>query len=92
MSFAPADLVALFDVWGLLAVLWASRFLTGRLDPAVAMFGIAAAVLLVNPRLQTDRLTVSAVEDSGSIFKKVAYAYAIAAALATVVQLGNGRV
>ncbi|HEU4480986.1 MAG TPA: sugar transferase, partial [Actinomycetota bacterium] len=37
-------------------------------------------------------LTVSAVEDSGSIFKKVAYAYAIAAALATVVQLGNGRV
>ena len=87
----PADVVSLFDAWALLAVLWVSRMVTGNLDPAVALFGLASFAMILSPKLQRERLSGGALDDAASIFTRVWFAYAIASAVTLVAGVGQPR-
>lgn len=94
-SFA-GDLVALTDVWVLLAVLWAARLGSsyGALDPGVALFGLVAFGLLLSPkatRTRRDQLTPSAIDDSGDVFRRTWLAYGVATAVAVATGIGDLR-
>ena len=92
-QFAPSDLVALTDIWILLAVLWAARAATVNLDPGVALFGVAAGALVLAPNNQRrGRLSVGALDDAGFIFRRVWLGYAIASAVSVAVGIGNLQV
>ena len=86
----PGDIVALTDVWILLAVLWASRFFTGNLDPSVALFGLLSFVFVLAPnRDRGGKLTAGALTDAGHIFRRVWIAYAVASGVSVAVGVGN---
>lgn len=92
VRFLPGDVVSLVDTWILLAVLWASRMLTGSLDPAVTVFGLSAFALLVSPTVQRERLNNNALDDAGTILRGAAFAYAIASAVSITSGLGEPQV
>jgi exopolysaccharide biosynthesis polyprenyl glycosylphosphotransferase len=85
----PRDVVFLTDVWILLSVLWMSRLFTGNLDPSVALFGLAAFVLVVSPKEHRERLSVGSLDDSGRIFARVWIAYSIASGVSILTETGN---
>lgn len=89
LRFLSGDVVPLVDIWALLALMWASRLVTGTLDPAVALFGLGIFALVASPKAQSDRLSVSALNDIGTMFKRVWLAYALASAVSLLVGLGN---
>jgi exopolysaccharide biosynthesis polyprenyl glycosylphosphotransferase len=85
-----SDLVALTDVWVLLAILWASRLATGSLDPAVVLFGLVSVAFVLAPgRGRRGTLTVGALNDAGHIFRRVWLAYAVASAVSISVGVGD---
>jgi exopolysaccharide biosynthesis polyprenyl glycosylphosphotransferase len=86
---SPRDVVFLTDVWILLSVLWASRLFTGNLDPAIALFGLAAFVLVVSPKQHRERLSVGSLDDSGHVFARVWVAYGVSSAVAIVTGVGE---
>jgi exopolysaccharide biosynthesis polyprenyl glycosylphosphotransferase len=86
---SPRDVVFLTDVWILLSVLWASRLFTNNLDPAIALFGLAAFVLVVSPKEHRERLSVGSLDDSGRIFARVWVAYSVASAVSIVTNTGD---
>ena len=92
LQLMPGDLVALFDVWALLAVLWVSRAMTGTLDPAVAFFGVVTFAFIGIRRGRQDRMAVGALEDAGTLFKRVWLAYAFASAVSILTGVGNLQV
>ena len=87
--FRPGDVVSITDIWVLLAVMWISRIVTGTLHPAVCFFGVLMFGLLLSPRATRDRLSPSALDDAGMIFRHVWLSYGITTALALV--LGYGQ-
>ena len=88
----PGDIVALTDVWILLAVLWVSRMVTSNLDPTVALFGLVTFVFVLAPqRDRGGKLAVGALDDAGHIFRRVWLAYAAASGVAIVVGRGDLR-
>ena len=87
----PGDVVSLVDTWVILAVLWAARIASGSLDPAATLFGLAAFGLLVSPTVQRERLSTSALDDTGTILRRVAIAYALASAVSILVGVGEPR-
>lgn len=89
--FRTGHLVTMVDVWVLLALLWASRVVTGTLDPGVALFGCAVMALLVSPRVQHERLNLSALNEAGTILRRTCFAYAGASAVGLVLQVGQPR-
>jgi exopolysaccharide biosynthesis polyprenyl glycosylphosphotransferase len=89
VSLLSGDVVPLFDLWALLLLMWVSRFLMHTLDPAVALFGVGSFVLVVSPRAQSDRLTVSVLNDIGTLVRRVWLAYAFASAVSLLVGLGD---
>ncbi len=78
--FRPGDIVFLVDAWLMVAILWGSRVVIGRLHPGVAIFGIAVFALVVLPE-NGDRLRPSALEDVGTITRRVVTAFALVAAI-----------
>jgi exopolysaccharide biosynthesis polyprenyl glycosylphosphotransferase len=89
LRFLSGDIVPMVDIWVLLALMWGSRLVTGTLDPAVALFGLGVFAFLVSPKAQSERLSVSALNDTGTIFKRVGLAYAVASAVSVLVALGD---
>ena len=88
--FLAGDVVALVDVWVLLAVLWVSRTVTTNLDPSVALFGLVTFALILSPaRERRTRLTVGALNDAGPILRRVWLAYAAASAVSVAVGIGD---
>ncbi len=88
--YLPGDLVALVDVWVLLAVLWVSRLVTTNLDPSVALFGLVTFGLVLSPaRERQTRLTVGALNDVGPIVRRVWLAYAVASGVSVAVGIGD---
>ena len=88
----PGDIVALTDIWILLAVLWASRMVTSHLDPTVALFGLVTFVFVLAPqRDRGGKLAAAALDDAGHIFRRVWLAYAFASGVAIVVGIGDLR-
>ena len=84
------DLVALTDVWVVLAVLWASRLATGALDPSVVLFGLVSVAFVLAPsRSRRGTLSVGALMDAGHIFRRVWLAYALASAVSITVGVGD---
>jgi FlaA1/EpsC-like NDP-sugar epimerase len=77
--------------WIILAVLWVARLTAGALDPAATLFGLAAFGLLVSPTVQRERLNNNALDDAGTILRRVAFAYAIASAVSLLVGVGESR-
>jgi exopolysaccharide biosynthesis polyprenyl glycosylphosphotransferase len=88
----PGDVVSLVDTWVLLAVLWAARAATGSLDPAATLFGLVAFGLLVSPTIQRERLNNNALDDAGTILRRVAISYAIASGISIAVGVGEPRI
>ncbi|MDQ4095503.1 MAG: sugar transferase [Actinomycetota bacterium] len=87
------DIVSLTDVWILLAVLWVSRFVTGNLDPAVALFGLLSFVFVLAPnRDRGGKLSAGALTDAGHIFRRVWIAYAVASGVSIAVGIGDLKV
>jgi exopolysaccharide biosynthesis polyprenyl glycosylphosphotransferase len=91
VRFLPGDVVSLVDTWILLAVLWGARLTSGALDPAIVLFGLASFALLVSPTVQRERLNNNALDDAGTIVRRVAIAYAIASAVSVLVGTGEPR-
>ena len=89
LKFLSGDVVPLVDIWVLLALMWASRLVTGHLDPAVALFGLGVFALVASPKAQSDRLSVSSLNDIGTMLRRVWLAYALASAVSVLVGLGN---
>ncbi|MGI8709250.1 MAG: sugar transferase [Actinomycetota bacterium] len=80
-AFLPSgELVLAVDLWVVLAVLWASKLASWGFQPAVAVLSVTALALVAVPRTFSDHLTFSAIEDAGSIIRRVALAYALASA------------
>lgn len=89
--FLPGDVVSLVDTWVLLAVMWAARMQSGTLDPAATLFGLVAFVLLVSPTTQREKLNTNALDDVGTIARRVAIAYAISSAVSIAAGVGQPR-
>ena len=88
----PGDIVALTDIWVLLAVLWVSRLITSHLDPTVALFGLVTFVFVLAPqRDRGGKLAAAALDDAGHIFRRVWLAYALASGVAILVGTGDLR-
>jgi FlaA1/EpsC-like NDP-sugar epimerase len=85
------DLVALGDMWILLAILWVTRATLGFVDPAVALVGVAAFVFLASPSAAR-RLDPRALDDVGSVTRSIVAAFAVAAAVSALWGLGEMRV
>jgi exopolysaccharide biosynthesis polyprenyl glycosylphosphotransferase len=83
--------VSLIDTWILLAVLWGARLTSGTLDPAATLFGLAAFGLLVSPTVHRERLNNNALDDAGTILRRVAIAYAVASGASILVGVGEPR-
>jgi exopolysaccharide biosynthesis polyprenyl glycosylphosphotransferase len=85
------DITTLVDVWMVLSVMWVTRILAGRIDPAAGVFGVAILVLLVAQRGRATSLSPSALDDAGPILRRMCIAYALAAAVTTVTGSGDAR-
>ena len=83
------DLVALGDMWILLATVWVSRMALGYVDPSVALVALAAFVFLSSP--VDRRLNPSALDDIGPVVRAGVAAFAVAAAVSALWQLGDSR-
>jgi exopolysaccharide biosynthesis polyprenyl glycosylphosphotransferase len=89
----PGDIVALTDVWLLLAILWASRLVTGNLDPSVALFGLLSFAFVLAPnRDRRGKLAAGALTDAGHIFRRVWIGYAVASGVSVAVGIGELKV
>lgn len=88
----PDNVVALMDIWVLLAVLWVSRLLTLNLDPSVALFGLMTCASVLSPGRDRGRLTVGALNDAGQIIRRVWLAYTAASAVSIVAGIGDLKV
>ena len=88
----PDNVVALMDIWILLAVLWVSRLMTLHLDPSVALFGLMTCASVLSPGRDRGRLTVGALNDAGQIIRRVWLAYAAASAVSIVAGIGDLKV
>ena len=89
----PGDIVALTDVWVLLAILWASRIFTGNLDPSVALFGLLSFAFVLAPnRDRAGKLAAGALTDAGHIFRRVWIGYAVASGVSVAVGVGDLRI
>lgn len=88
--FVAGDVALLVDVWVVLALMWTSRLVGDHVDPSVAVFGVSALTFLVFRRSQSASLSPSALDDAGTIARKVCIAYAIAAAITTITGAGDG--
>jgi exopolysaccharide biosynthesis polyprenyl glycosylphosphotransferase len=86
----PQHVVVLFDAWALLAVMWATRAVSGSLDPSVALLGFATfAQLRVFGLGVRQRLSASAVDDAAVIIRRVALSFAVASALTVATGVGD---
>ena len=90
--FRPGDVVSITDIWVLLSILWISRLVAGSLHPAVSFFGVLMFALLLSPKATRDRLTPSALDDAGTIFRNVWLSYGITTAIALILGYGQPRV
>ena len=88
----PGNVVALMDIWVLLAVLWVSRLVTVHLDPSVALFGLITAGTVLSPSRSRGKLTIGALNDAGQIIRRVWLAYAFASAVSVVAGIGDLKV
>ena len=89
----PGDVVALTDVWILLAILWVSRLFTANLDPAVALFGLMSFAFVLAPnRDRRGKLAVGALTDAGHVLRRVWLGYAVASGVSVAVGVGDLRV
>ena len=87
------DIVALTDIWVLVAVLWVSRVATAHLDPAVALFGVITFAFVLAPkRDRGGKLTVGALDDAGHVFRRVWIAYAVASGVSIWTATGDLQV
>lgn len=84
------DLVALSDMWLLLAIVWGARLATGSVDPSIALVGLAAFVFLASPSADR-RLDPRALDDVGPVTRSLVAAFAVSAAVAAVWELGEPR-
>lgn len=90
--FIPKNVVALMDIWILLAVLWTSRLATVNVDPAVALFGLATCATVLSPGRDRGRLTIGALNDAGQIIRRVWLSYAFASAVSIVAGIGDLKI
>ncbi|MFN2595273.1 MAG: sugar transferase [Actinomycetota bacterium] len=77
----PGDVVAIVDIWVLLAVLFATKLLSGRLGAGVAVFAIGTVVAIVSQSFFRQKLSVGTLDDAGEILRKVGLSYAFASAV-----------
>jgi exopolysaccharide biosynthesis polyprenyl glycosylphosphotransferase len=91
IEISQRDLVFFFDLWVLLGILWVSRVGTENVDLGVGVFGLATFALVVFPKTSRERLGANALDDVGSIFKRVCIAYAAGSALIVLVDSGSTR-
>ena len=84
------DIVALGDMWILLAIVWTSRVAGGFVDPSVALVAVTAFVFLSTPSADR-RLNPRALDDVGPITRSAVAAFAVAAAVSAVWELGEPR-
>jgi exopolysaccharide biosynthesis polyprenyl glycosylphosphotransferase len=85
------DLVFTADMWVLLSVMWCARFVTGTMDPSIALFGIVVFLIIVCPRPGQDRIGPSMWDEVGSIAVRAAAAYAVASVVAELAGIGDPR-
>ena len=88
----PGNVVALMDIWILLAILWTSRIVTTNIDPTVALFGVATCMSVLSPGRDRGRLTIGALNDSGQIIRRVWLSYALASAVSIMAGIGDLKV
>ncbi|MDQ4125030.1 MAG: hypothetical protein M3134_05455, partial [Actinomycetota bacterium] len=77
------DLVALGDMWILLAILWGARVSGGFVDASVALVAVAAFVFLASPSADR-RLDPRALDDVGPVARAVVAAFAVSAAVSAL--------
>lgn len=87
----PSDVIALVDVWVLLATLVAVRLVAGGLSVGVGVFGIAALTSVVSPGFFRRKLTVGALDDASEVLRNIGLAYAFASVTALLLHLGGLR-
>src|SRR5688500_18692692 len=90
LSLPLRDLVALSDMWILLAILWVSRVATGFIDPSVALVALTAFVFLASPSADR-RLDPRALDDIGPVTRAAVTAFAVSAAVSALWGLGEPR-
>ncbi|MDQ3953273.1 MAG: sugar transferase, partial [Actinomycetota bacterium] len=82
------DLVALSDMWLLLAVVWTARMISGYVDPSVALVGVASFVFLASPSADR-RLDPRVLDDVGPVTRAVVSAFAVSAAVSALWGVGE---
>ncbi|MDQ3878005.1 MAG: sugar transferase [Actinomycetota bacterium] len=87
----PSDVVALVDIWVLLATLVAARVVAGGLTAGMGAFGIAALASVVAPGFFRRNLTVGALDDAGEILRNIGLSYAFASFVTLLLGLGDVR-
>lgn len=87
----PGDVVAIVDIWVLLATIFAARLLSQELGAGIGVFAIATLAAIVSPSFFRRRLSVGAVDDAAEIFRTVGLAYALASASALLLGWGELR-
>ena len=90
LTISLRDTVALGDLWILLAVLWGSRLVMGYVDASIALVALAAFLFLSSPAADR-RLNPRAVDDTGPVTRAMVSAFAVAAAVSVVWELGEPR-
>ena len=84
------DLVALGDMWILLAILWVARVSAGFVDPSVALVAVAAFAFLASPSADR-RLDPRALDDFGPVTRATVTAFAISAGVSALWGVGDPR-
>lgn len=84
-------LLAASDVWMVAAAILLASAVVDALNPILQIFGVLASALLLFPRLRSQRLLLSALDEAGEIFKRISIAYALASGAAVLFQMGGQR-